>query len=198
MPVALLAPVPLVHLKAGLDVYQKEGKVAFGSDNARLFEKLEEERGQQSVEVYILATKSDAAEEAVNRCWRARYVRCKPSINGEHPDGKKYRPETTEGEKWDVFWEVEQLMEAPNNEQFAISDFCGWNKAQSYKNSFVPRGPLLVKPPKTLFPARKRAGCHRTSPVNRANDLDWEFSAPFTGLVLDRQVVYGLGQANMR
>lgn len=56
--IALLAPVPLVHLEDGVDVSERKGKVAYGSTAWEFFKKLDEDRGGLAVETFIYASHS--------------------------------------------------------------------------------------------------------------------------------------------
>ena len=56
--IALLAPVPLEHLKDGIGICQKEGKLAFGSRAWDTFRELDELRNSNPVPVLIYASMS--------------------------------------------------------------------------------------------------------------------------------------------
>ena len=58
--IALLAPVPLVHLEDGANICHEKGKVAFGSRSWEVFRELDELRKKQPVPVLIYASISDA------------------------------------------------------------------------------------------------------------------------------------------
>src|SRR2546428_8326838 len=94
--IALLAPVPLRHLGSGLVVCDREGRVAFGSAAFDVFHRLDSERHELLVDVYIYASHADIVRPEVS--WRARYVRFVAGVfGGVHELGMKLRPPTTEG-----------------------------------------------------------------------------------------------------
>jgi hypothetical protein len=145
--VALLAPVPLVHLEDGIELCQNRRlhKVAFGSRAWELFRRLDELREDQPVDVYIYASHRDVRELAAT--WHGRYIGHVESLpDGTHPKGDKYRPRSTHGETdhWGVFWEVEGLEPiAP----MAIDEFRGYGAEKDFGQPFVPEGPILIEHP---------------------------------------------------
>jgi hypothetical protein len=144
--IALLAPVPLEHLESGLTL---KDKVAFGSCGNRalkLFNKLDKERAGMDVDVYIYASPAQCDFEA---SWSARYIRSVLSVNGAHPDGMKYRPESTASDtESDVFWEVKDLKRLPPEERILVSTLTGFgSKKKAYSPTFAPRSPLLINHP---------------------------------------------------
>ena len=56
---AILAPVPLEHLNAGLDIVAKEDFVAFGSRKFELFRAIDERRNGEPVPVLIFPSHED-------------------------------------------------------------------------------------------------------------------------------------------
>lgn len=69
---ALLAPVPLVHLQDGAVVCAQESKVAFGSRAWELFRELDNLRNDSLVDVYIYASQAPGARPEAT--WHARYL----------------------------------------------------------------------------------------------------------------------------
>jgi len=104
---ALLAPVPEVHLTSGLETQESEGRVAFGCDVPELLAKLQTMLSGDQMDVFIYASSRSLPVPAVT--WRAIFLGHKLGINGSHPDGMKYRPKTAAGEKWNSYWEVGNL-----------------------------------------------------------------------------------------
>ncbi len=150
--VALLAPVPMEHLVDGKEIALTMGKVAFGSRASDVFLKLEQERGDKPVEVYIYESYGKGAYDFCVS-WHARYWGFVGAVNGAHPDGMKFRPPSTgmypadnEGH-WLLFWEVDDLDEIPDAERKHVGEFTPYGKKKPYGNSFVPRGPMLVNRP---------------------------------------------------
>jgi hypothetical protein len=150
--VALLAPVPRVHLEHGRIVCDAEGRVAYGSRAWEVFRELDRLRHGLPVNVYIYPSHSDPPS-LLETSWKALYIGHVESQGGAHPEGMRFRPESTawfpsdnEG-FWAVFWEVTNLREVPVPERIKISDFTGYGKRGHYKRDFIPEGPLLVELP---------------------------------------------------
>lgn len=148
--VALLAPVPLEHLQDGVDVCQKEGKVAFGSRAWEVFRKLDDIRNGLTVDVYIYASHNPSAR-GFTVTWMAVYIGHVESINGAHLLGMKYRPPSTERYQednlghWAVFWEVEDLHLLTESECVLTGRFHGLDKRKNYGRNFAPEGPILIQ-----------------------------------------------------
>ena len=151
--VALLAPVPMEHLMDGTKTTMTMGKVAFGSGAYDVFLKLEEERGDKPVDVYIYESYGKGAYD-FRVSWHGRYLGYTGAVNGAHPDGMKFRPASTakyagdnEGGDWLLFWEVDHLEEIPESERMHVGEFVPYGKKKPYGNCFAPRGPMLVNRP---------------------------------------------------
>jgi hypothetical protein len=140
--IALLAPVPLEHLKSGGTM---KGRVAFGSRAYEIFLKLEELRGDDDVDVYIYASHAGGLHDA-EVSWHARYVGFIRSESGLHPN-PKHRPESTFTDTPDsaVFWEVEDLE--PLEPPIWIGTLKGLGKKKPYGHQFPPHGPVLIEHP---------------------------------------------------
>lgn len=149
--IALLAPVPLVHLTDGIEVCERMGKVAFGSRAWEVFRNLDELRAGTDVPVLIYASMADADGPA-RASWKASYIGHVESQNGAHPDGMKFRPASTESNQsdnlgfWAVFWEVSKLTRLPDQEQIEVNTIQGQN-GNYFKPGFVPEGPIIVQTP---------------------------------------------------
>lgn len=150
--IALLAPVPEEHLIDGAEVCEKEGKVAFGSRAFLVFVELDELRQGEPVDVYIYASHCERAG-AARATWMASYQQFVHSLNGAHPDGKKYRPPSTfkyESDNkghWALFWEVMNLRRLTDDEAVLIKDMRGWKHKTKYARFFIPEGPLIIEAP---------------------------------------------------
>lgn len=148
--VAMLAPVPELHLRSGLETINAEGKVAFGSSAWETFRDLDKLRNGHGVHVYIYASHSEKYGAPKIR-WKARYIGHVSSIGGAHPDGMKYRPATTannfadNASHWAIFWEIEQLTQLSRAEAIPISAFNSFASDKPYVSSFIPHGPTLVR-----------------------------------------------------
>ena len=149
--VALLAPVPLVHLRDGFEVCVEQGKVAFGSRAWEVFRELDQIRSGQAVPVLIYASMADT-DGPIFVSWAGQYVGHVESNSGAHPAGMKYRPPSTEENSsdnlgwWAVFWEVTNLKKLPEDQQLSMKDIQS-RKGHFYKSSFVPEGPIIVQNP---------------------------------------------------
>jgi hypothetical protein len=147
--IALLAPVPIEHLRDAVEVCKAQGKVAFGSRAWDVFRQLDAEVNGTPVDVYIYAS-MDPSAERIEVCWHARYIGHVESRGGAHPEGMRFRPPSTakyaadNKGHWAVFWEVDHLRELAPEERLPVGQFIGYGSAKAYKRSFVPEGPLLV------------------------------------------------------
>ena len=162
--VALLAPGPLEHLIAGLDVCDRQSKVAFGSRAWEIFRKLDELRDGQPVDVYIYASHTPG-RPTFKVSWHGIYLGHVEGIHGAHPEGMQFRPPSTAQYEddnfghWAVFWEVARLRKLAPHENIPTGRFYGWDKRRFYKKNFIPEGPILVHPPLPLnwFPTSTEA-----------------------------------------
>jgi len=150
--VALLAPVPYEHLLSGRAVALEQGKVAFGTRAWQVFRKLDELRGTMSVDVYIYASHSNPPS-ALEASWQAVYVGQCDSLGGAHPDGMRFRPESTlrypndSSGKWAAFWEVRDLAEIEPKKRLSIRSMTGFGRKKAFGSTFWPEGPLLIEHP---------------------------------------------------
>lgn len=148
--VALLAPVPEIHLYSGVERIASSGRVAFGSMAWKLFRELQGLSEGQHVDAYLYASKSKKFGPPKVR-WKGRYVRYVEAVNGSHPDGMIYRPQSTQENvsdntgHWAVFWELDVLEELGKEEAIPMSLFRGLHSKKSYVSSFRPEGPILIE-----------------------------------------------------
>ncbi|MBR1223768.1 hypothetical protein JQ600_02500 [Bradyrhizobium sp. AUGA SZCCT0176] len=149
MSVALLAPVPEEHLISGQETLREVGKVAFGSKNWELFNKLAEFLKGDECDALLYASDATRSLNPPTVTWSARFVGFSVARNGAHKDGMKYRPASTtkypldnQG-SWTIFWEVTNLK--PISPGVKISLLRGFQKPHSYLLNFIPRGPVLVQ-----------------------------------------------------
>ena len=149
--IALLAPVPLVHLQDGLGICATKGKVAFGSRAWEVFRDLDNLRAGRGVPVLIYASITNSDGPAVVS-WQAQYIRHVYSKNGAHPAGMEFRPPSTAENSsdnlgwWAVFWEVRELKEIPEDQRVPVQEIQS-RAGQFYKSSFIPEGPIIVQNP---------------------------------------------------
>jgi hypothetical protein len=149
--VALLAPVPLVHLSDGVGVCRKRGKVAFGSRAWEVFNEIKEIRQGKPIDVLIYASLANTDGPATVT-WKAQYIDFVEGKNGAHPQGMMFRPSSTDEHSsdnfghWAVFWEVQDLQKLPDSQQLPVTAIQSLS-GKYYKSSFVPEGPILVQNP---------------------------------------------------
>jgi hypothetical protein len=149
MSVALLAPVPEEHLISGQETLSESGKVAFGSKNWELFNKLAELLNGDECDVLVYASDAIRPLNPPTATWSAKFVGFSVAVNGAHKNGLKYRPKSTikypldnQGH-WTVFWEVTNLQ--PMSPGVKISLLRGFEKPHSYLVNFIPKGPALIQ-----------------------------------------------------
>src|SRR3712207_1530410 len=134
--VGLLAPVPEEHLRSGLDVIAREGKVAFGTRAWEVFYQLDALLNGKTADVLIFASDAQHPLSPPQVSWRATYLAYIKAKGGAHPEGMRYRPPTTakypndNKGHWALFWEVRDLEELPASERLPIANRQGLGKAQ--------------------------------------------------------------------
>jgi hypothetical protein len=145
--VALLAPVPKVHLDSAKQNNMK--KVAFGTDCYDVLQRLDEIRcgkngkGGEDVEVYVYASHVEGHDNVVT--WKGRYVGYVESVGGRHPNPELRPPSTVTDTPWMLFWEVEDLTAIGDERK--IGALYGHKNSAPYGNSFRPHGPTIIKHP---------------------------------------------------
>lgn len=150
---AILAPVPLAHLRSGAGVAEREGFVAFGSMKWEVFEKADRLRRGQPVPVLIYPShENDPGRLTFNVAWIGCYVGHVRSIGGAHPEGMRYRPPSTGANPsdnighWAIFWHVKNLRELPEANRCTISSLESYGTGY-WRKSHPPRGPEIVARP---------------------------------------------------
>lgn len=145
--VALLAPVPLVHLVSGAEVCREQGRVAFGTRAWEVFHQLVDQAGPDAP-VLIYASHAEQSVGSVVS-WTARFVRWVEAVGGRHPDEDLYRPTSTQVGReddsgyWHGFWEVTDLRHLQPEEQLPINRLKGTN-GRGFARDFIPEGPTLL------------------------------------------------------
>jgi len=153
---ALLAPVPQVHLEDGLKCHPK---VAFGSRAGSVFAEADFYRKAERVRVFIYESHSNHPTKPPKVSWTGVYIGQVPAVGRDkrHPQDNLYRPERAFTEDtpgyWLIYWEVEGLRYLPEADHIIISDLRGLANPISpssrlkprYARNFVPEGPLLVE-----------------------------------------------------
>lgn len=140
--IALLAPVPLIHLQSA-----PSDKVAFGSNKVELFKQLDDERNDMPVDVYIYVSHPGGYFDQ-DISWFARYLKFErsDSLKGTYRGDPRFRPDSTfDDTAFLGFWLVEALKRYDGT--LKIADLIGFGKKKPYGSKFVPHGPLLIKHP---------------------------------------------------
>lgn len=152
LPFAILAPVPLEHLKAGLDVNKVQPFVAYGTRKWELLRKIDDMRGNDRVPMLIYPSHEDAeVSTALMVTWFGWYAGHVDAKGGAHPSGTLYRPITTlqnpQDNKgyWAAFWHIEALRELPTDKHIRIGKIEGFKGG--WRKEAPPRGPELVSLP---------------------------------------------------
>lgn len=153
---AILAPVPLEHLKSGLEVCAKQGSVAFGTRKWDFFHDLDIRREGQRVAALIYpSNEEDApAKDTFIVAWFGWYTHSVDSKGGAHPDSMRFRPLSTEKYSadnkghWARFWHVTGLRELPSDKRLPIKKVQGFKGG--WRKNAPPRGPELVIMPELL------------------------------------------------
>jgi hypothetical protein len=155
LPFAILAPVPLEHLRSGLDVAAIHDKVAYGTRKWELFRQVEALREGQPVAMLIYPSHEDElAKSNFIVSWFGWYVSSIDGIGGAHPEGMKYRPPSTAAYPsdnkghWANFWHVKGLRELPPDKRLPIGKIQGFKGG--WRKTAPPRGPELVTLPELL------------------------------------------------
>jgi len=144
---AVLAPIPLKHLKSGKLIAESTGYVAFGTNNWKLFQKLDTMRDGARVAVLIYPSWSDETDKELRVSWFGWYEG--HSKGGAHPDGMTHRPPSTDNEgHYAAFWHVSGLRQLLQAKQLPISKIRTIKGV--WRKDAPPRGPELVALPESL------------------------------------------------
>lgn len=141
---AILAPVPLIHLQGGVEVCEREGRVAFGSQAWSFFTHLDDHDGLGDP-VLIYASHADDPRPGIT--WIASYLGYVHSKGGAHPSRDRYRPPSCRREDrqgyWAGFYEVADLRQLASNDEIPIGTLHDAD-GHRYKKPFIPEGPTAV------------------------------------------------------
>jgi hypothetical protein len=146
--IALLAPVPLRHLRDGQSTCLATGKVAFGTEKfENTFLPLEAQRKGMLVDTYFYASHAEKLQLVVS--WHGLYIGYVDAVPpGLHPAGMKYRPASTITDtRFGMFYEITDLRPLAEHEQLRLINLTGFRKKKAYGPTFIPEGPMLIKHP---------------------------------------------------
>jgi hypothetical protein len=125
MGIALLAPVPCVHLKDALATCAARGKVAFGTGCWQLFHEIDQQYGAD-LPVLIYASVGDRRYEDFHEPGRAtlagRLLGYRVAVRGLHPDPTCRPPSTLKMDTptWACFWEAADLAPLAKPDQVPL------------------------------------------------------------------------------
>jgi hypothetical protein len=141
--VAILAPIPRRHLDSGKIVCDREGVVAFGSENTMLFAEILAELEGASCPVLIYASETPVPGPP-RVSWLAEFHTVL-SAGGRYDH---IRPDTTRTDsRWSIWWEVGGLTALGPDEMMTISSLRSKKTNKLFSKDFVPHGPHLVSNP---------------------------------------------------
>jgi len=134
--VALLAPVPIEHLRSAVGNSKSNGRAIFSTDRGETLEKLVKLSGEQTTKVYIYASGTSIKGRVT---WCATFEGIRDQPNSE------YRPGSTKTDtKSDSYYEVSDLRQLPEDQWIPIERFSGHGKPGHYASNYNPRRPTLV------------------------------------------------------
>ena len=154
---ALLCPVPAIHLTDALDICQRQGRLAFGTNATELFLTLDKEGAIGHLQVFIFpsftgagAASSPALSRLLSKPGTARFAGRLVNIEPPHPRGAErgrhrnpdLRPVSTIAGSspdtgWDLFWELEGLVSC----EVPLSAFVKQGSKAKFAKGFVLQGP---------------------------------------------------------
>jgi hypothetical protein len=137
---ALLAPVPLHHLRSGKEISDLHGSVLFGSDRYELFEEVEVPDGTV---VYLYASKTGETPEPIVT-WEGIFGGYERAEQVSANRWKLRPPSTKTDSAWVGYYEVRDLRELPPDERFRITDLTKKDGGR-FSEAFIPEGPILVR-----------------------------------------------------
>ena len=145
--VALLTPVPEEHLISGLDICNKIGSVAFGSDSVMTLSEFAHLVSDSTAYVLFYASQSTVSKTP-SATYRGRFVKYVGALaTGKAPPScSDFRPPTTATDgPWQSFYVVSDLCEL--DEPMPLNKLSKANVRTKLKANFVPLGPLIVAAP---------------------------------------------------
>lgn len=144
---ALLTPIPEIHLRSGLDVLKTKPEVSFGSNSFEIFRQLEVHAPKHAIPVMIYCSQEGEIKHNFDVSWFGWYVR-KEEPKNSRPSDISLRPATAAHEKWATFWHLTGLCELPAGKRVPIAKI---SKLTGGKWKPAPvRGPTIVELPEAL------------------------------------------------
>jgi hypothetical protein len=140
--IALLAPVPNVHLESA--ARHRLDPVAFGSEAWDILKQLPWD-GDNSIPVLIYESMADAIPYVT---WRGTFAGWIDPAKMSLAALARLRPPSTQDEPlWGMYWKVGGLRRLPTAEWLAIAKLTKRDGSGSLKEKFVPEGPILIQAP---------------------------------------------------
>ncbi|HEY7529669.1 MAG TPA: hypothetical protein VIC56_03205 [Gemmatimonadota bacterium] len=151
---AILAAVPLEHLRSGLDVCRDRGHVTLQSHKRELFRDVERRRGRDLVPVLLYPSRDPERRRSSFRVtWTAMCFGSTDDLRAKRREERGgHRPPTTRrypedrSDRVAVFWFVKNLRRLPEAEQVPIGRLSSYRTSRRRRSS-APRGPELVRRP---------------------------------------------------
>ena len=145
--VALLTPVPEVHLLSGLAVFEETGFVAFGTDSGMVlseFRSLVDD--DHPADILFYASESARSGSPV-ASFRGRFAGYDGAVSGRaKPVWAKHRPPTTEHDgPWQSFYLVSDFH--PLDSPITLSALRKQASKGKLAKTFIPIGPLIIETP---------------------------------------------------
>jgi hypothetical protein len=146
--IALLTPVPEVHLQEGLKTCETTGFVAFGTEAGMVLSelRLNVSSGHQA-DILFYASHPKQVGGAKVVTYRGRFAGYEGSPEAKKKGWDKYRPATTETDgKWPSFYLVSDLQKLEN--PISIASLPKRNgHGKKLASNFIPIGPTLIDTP---------------------------------------------------
>lgn len=146
--VALLTPVPEIHLISGEVTCREHGFVTYGTNAVDAMMSLVHQIGDDATADVLFYASGTAVSGVPKATYRARFVRyLGAKSNGRAPQEEAaFRPPTTASdEAWQSFYIVSNLtrLAAP----IEIQTLKKLSSTGKLKANFVPQGPLVIETP---------------------------------------------------
>lgn len=147
--VALLAPVPEVHLLSGLETCKATGLVAFGSDAGMVLSDFAFQVGADSIADVLIYASESLTGGPPTATYRARWVKYEGSKGGFAPPSiAKHRPSTTTSDgAFLSFWVVSDLCRLDAHEAIETKKLRGRGNRTPFVANYVPKGPVIIDNP---------------------------------------------------
>jgi hypothetical protein len=145
MPIALLAPIGIMHLESADGM----PRVAFGTRALETLQEFAAAGGPGTPVLFYASYNVGAVRPTVT--WTAEFVGVTEAAgNGAPPASiRRLRPRSTRDEDrtagwWYAYYVVEGLRELDDTAQLPIADLRSWASDRPLSPAFIPEGPMIV------------------------------------------------------